>query len=131
MLDVYLQDAVLVGRPPAVGPEEVLHGVEVHTLGPMTRAPSVSRTAVPSTLSVWDRRASACQAAAVPPGRRSCAPYPTCLGARPVRPPTRGLGAVVVKQTDDAIATKVAARHRRTQLLSLRIEVLANQCRSA
>ena len=52
VLDVHLQDAVLGGWVPAVGPEEVLHGVVVHTSGPTTRAPSVSRTAVPSTLSV-------------------------------------------------------------------------------
>ncbi len=34
VLDVHLQDAVLRGRVPAVGPEEMLHGVAVHALGP-------------------------------------------------------------------------------------------------
>jgi hypothetical protein len=34
VLDVQLEDPVLGGRVPAVGPEEVLHGVVVHAVGP-------------------------------------------------------------------------------------------------
>jgi hypothetical protein len=33
--DIHLQDAVFRRRVPAVGPEEVLHGVVVDTLGPV------------------------------------------------------------------------------------------------
>ena len=59
VLDVHLQDAMFGGRVPAVGPEEVLHGVRgPRPSGPTTRAPSVRRTAVPSTLSVYAGPAS-------------------------------------------------------------------------
>ena len=34
VLDIHLQNAMLGGRVPAVGPEEVLHGVPVHALRP-------------------------------------------------------------------------------------------------
>ena len=58
VLDIHLQDAMLGGRVPTVGPEEVLHGVRVHTLWADDACAERQRTAVPSTLSVYAGPAS-------------------------------------------------------------------------
>ena len=75
VLDVHLQDAMLRRRVPAVGSEEVLHGVRVHTFGPddagTQREQDSGSFDAQRVRGAGERSIS--RAAAARPGRRSCA----------------------------------------------------------
>ena len=116
VLDVHLQDAVLGRRVPAVRAEQVLHRVRSTPVGPTTRAPSASRTAVPSTLSVYAGPASTLVERR---SAREIVEHAHRAGLALERgPPGRRLEiacAELVQQTDDAVAAEVRrVRHRRT-----------------
>ena len=116
VLDVHLQDAMLGGRVPAVGPEEVLHGVRVHTLGPDdacaereqdSGAFDAQRVRGTGERQLLERRSP-----------RQVVDHAHRVGLALERGSSRRRlevsGAVAVQETDDAVAAKVRrVRHRR------------------
>jgi hypothetical protein len=117
VLDVHLQDAVLRGRVPAVGPEQVLHRVAVHAIGPDEADAEREQDG-----GAFDAQRVRGTGERQPLERR---PPPEVINQvhRLDLALERGasgrrheiFGAIRVQETDDAVASKVRrVRHRRT-----------------
>ncbi len=119
MLDVHLQDAVLGGWVPAVGPEEMLHGVVVHTVGPDDAG--TKREQDRGALDAQRVRGTGERPLVERRSARQVADHAHRLGLALKRGPSgRRLDvcrAVAVQETDDVVAAKVRGEgHRRAPI---------------